>query len=666
MTIEALDRVRKDMELLLEDNIIEWQGDLKSTYNKYIHPDVLEYKDPNMWKALCNNEILDAFQYYSVQGRNAIIEIEPQTFNEVMDGNALMRLSCEGEQPITKYRRHKLNIGIWYKEMLDAGLTTYEIEVVKEHLAKSYGVASTQESVMRLSMDKRIAGFDLVWANKLRKAIAKAKAKHMIEEVHNKFMESGIALGNRKELLNYVWEAFIVPMLGYAFSEPHLAGYSLILLQEMNLYMLSSLHWKVACLAVDAGDINDDIEKATDYGAIAKAIGNMEQGFVTVPHINEAHIGFKPDMTTNTCIFGLGAISGINKEIARQIIELRPFSSLEDFIERCYEGKIVQKSKMYSLIKAGAFDKLEPNRVTAMAKFVTHIVGDKEKLTTANIAKLIEYGAIPPEMAQHITLHHFKALVFSKSNCVRMINKTQGVYRIPANAVEYFVKSLGSIFYESIEYDDNGSLCLHSKEFDKEYKKCQLPLTEWLKSQEAVERFNYCAKNAVWMKYCSGTLSKWEMDALSFYTQEHELVPMKLERFYSLSNFKDLSLVPETYNVTNSKTGKTYKRNKLSLIAGTVVEKNKAKSMITLNTPHGVTEVKMSKDLFTRFDRKLPDESSWFTRGTKLIISGYRRGEVFRPMAYSDSIYQSTLIKVEQTANGNIDFKTQRAFETEE
>ena len=66
LTIEALDRIRKDMELLIDDGVIEWKGDLKSTYNKYIHPDVLDLEDKEMWRMLREGEILDAFQYDSV------------------------------------------------------------------------------------------------------------------------------------------------------------------------------------------------------------------------------------------------------------------------------------------------------------------------------------------------------------------------------------------------------------------------------------------------------------------------------------------------------------------------------------------------------------------------------------------------------------------------
>lgn len=667
LTIEALDRIRKCMELLLKDGVIEDKGNLKATYDACIHPDILLREDKEMWRMLCNGDILDAFQYDSVQGKNAIAKIHPHNFREAMDGNALMRLSCEGEQPIDKYVKHKKNINLWYVEMREAGLTQEEVKVMEEHLLKSYGIAPTQEAVMRLSMDKRISGFDLVWANKLRKAIAKSKAKDMIEEVHNRMIDQGMSLGNRREFIEYVWNSCIVPQLGYAFSEPHLAGYTLILLQEMNLaYRYSQLHWKVACLCVNAGDINEDVNGSTDYGALAKAIGGMEKGFVRAPSINKSELGFKPILETNSALYGLGAINGISNDLANEIIKLRPFTSLDDFIERAVATKIVQPAKMYNLIKAGAFDEFGEDRVKTMMRFVSYVVPDKTRLTTANIPKLLEYRLIPMEFTDALYLYNFKKYVFDKKNLSRMINKTQGFYRVPKDAKAYYDCKLALECSEAFDFDDEGRLILNSKEFDKVYKRLNANFEEWIKSKDALDRINYCAKSEVWNKYCSGSLAKWEMDSISYYTDAHELDDIDLTQYYNIDKFNELPRTPETYVSINPRTGREYKRNKLSIIAGTVVEKNKTKHMVTLNTQYGIVEVKLHKSAFAHFDRKTTEEPSWFARGTKLMIVGFRREESFVPRTYPDSVFSSSVMKIEQSDSGIINIKKERVFEKEE
>ena len=56
------------------------------------------------------------------------------------------------------------------------GLTEEEIEVLEKYLYPLYGVADSQEAVMQLTMDPKIAAFTLTEANSLRKAIAKKES----------------------------------------------------------------------------------------------------------------------------------------------------------------------------------------------------------------------------------------------------------------------------------------------------------------------------------------------------------------------------------------------------------------------------------------------------------------------------------------------------------
>ena len=439
------------------------------------------------------------------------------------------------------------------------------------------------------------------------------------------------------------------------------------MLQEMNLaYKYSQLHWKVACLCVNAGDINEDVSSSTDYGALAKAIGGMEKGFIQAPSINKSALGFKPNMETNSALYGLGAINGISNELANEIIKLRPFTSVQDFIERAVVTKLVQPSKMYNLIKAGCFNEFEADKVKVMVEFINYVVPDKTKLTTANIPKLIEYGIIPIEFSDAVMLYNFRKYVFDKKNVYKMINKTHGFYKIPKDAINYFENNLIVECSEAMDFDSDGNMVLNSKEFNKVYKRLNAEFESWLKSQDALDRMNYCAKNEVWMKYCSGSMAKWEMDSISYYTEAHELDEMDLTQFYAVDDFNELSRTPETYEYVNPRSGKAYKRNKLAIIAGTVVEKNKNKTMVTLNTQYGIVEVKLHKATFTHFDRKTPEEASWFTRGTKLIVVGFRREESFIPKIYGESAFTSNIIKIQQMPSGRIDIKTERVFEDSE
>lgn len=175
LTIQALDKIRTCMNLMLEDGVITWQGSLRATYDKYLHPDVIDYKEPKMWDMLYNNEIPSAFQFDSIVGGQAIKLIHPQSLAELVAANGLMRLMANEETgilPMDAYVQHKNDITTWYREMSDYGLTTEEQKVLEPYLLPTYGVCISQETVMRLSMDPHISNFTIGEANVLRKAIA--------------------------------------------------------------------------------------------------------------------------------------------------------------------------------------------------------------------------------------------------------------------------------------------------------------------------------------------------------------------------------------------------------------------------------------------------------------------------------------------------------------
>lgn len=174
LTVQALDKIRTCMNLLLEDGIMEWKGSLKETYNHYLLPAKLDYDNKDMWKKLCDGDIIDVFQYDTQVGSQAIKKIRPQSIVELAVANSVMRLmsSDGGELPLETYVRFKNNINLWYNEMRLHGLNNEEIAILEKYLKPLSGVADSQEAAMLLSMDPNIAGFSVKDANKLRKAIA--------------------------------------------------------------------------------------------------------------------------------------------------------------------------------------------------------------------------------------------------------------------------------------------------------------------------------------------------------------------------------------------------------------------------------------------------------------------------------------------------------------
>ena len=632
LSISALERIRKCLDLLIKYNKIEEQPTLRETYNKYLHPDVLEFDNKEMFELLYEGHIIDAFQYDTIQGKKAIQKIQPHTFYELVAGNSLMRLACEGKQPIDRYVEHKKDISLWYNELKEHNLNDEEVKFLEKYLLSTYGVADTQESVMELSMG---IGFTLAQANKLRKAIAKANAQELIKETQDLFYKVGIENNFRKELLNYIWDVQIRPMYGYAFSRNHTLPYSGILLQEMNLaYKYGPIWWKTACLSENIGD----------SGTVATAIGNMK-GIVINPDINLSDIVFKPLEEEEKILFGLSSIDGISESISQVIIENRPYNSLDDVIVKLLEEGKISLLNLFKLAKAGCFNRLEANKEVKdiLMEIVRKTTKLKDKLTIANANKILD--KIPE------TLNFEKELLSFKKE-LKKSKEDKDNYYVSINKIDY-VLSLG------IEFEvENEVLKINVKAFDKFMKQYNENIKAWLNSEEGLSCYNRYLLNDAWRTYCLGNKYSWEMETISFYSKGHELDMYNLNDYYCINNFSELPKTPVLDETNKSK----YKIYKLNTIAGTVLDKNKGKKIVYILTKDGVVGVKVSDYEFAKYDKKIVKingkekeilDDSWFKKGTLLVIRGYRREDDFVCKSYKRKNDKS-IVKINGIRNGQI------------
>ena len=185
-----------------------------------------------------------------------------------------------------------------------------------------------------------------------------------------------------------------------------------------------------------------------------------------------------------------------------------------------------------------------------------------------------------------------------------------------------------------------------------------------------LKKLNAKLLNDIKEKYAKGSLAKWSMDSLNFYQDEHELANVDFER-YNITDFYDLPEEPKIAYKFTTKDGKEIAMFELSQIAGTVIDRDKNKSSITLLTTKGVVTVK-AYGIMVQYDKQISMkdsegkkkiiEKSWFSRGNKIIVSGMRQGEsTFIAKRYKNSPFQHhfTLIK-DVNENGELDLQLER------
>ena len=681
LVTEVQDKLAQAIRFLQEDGVIEDYGtNLRPVYDKYFHPNILPLNDKRIWDAIQNGSVINVFQFDSEVGSQAAKKIKPKTILELSDANGLMRLMTAekgAETPMEKYIRFKNNIDLWYKEMKSAGITKDEQHYLEPYFKSSYGVPPSQEQLMLMLMDKNICGFTLAEANAARKIVGK-KQMSKIPELHQKILDKA----SSPKLGKYVWENGVGPQMGYSFSIIHALAYSFIGFQTAYIATKwNPIYWDTACLVVNSGSLEDEDdneydedgqpvkkkEQATDYGKIAKAIGEIiGDGIkISLVDINKSDYGFKPDVKNNQILFGMKALNGVGSPIIEQIKTNRPYVSFKDFLNKCP----LNKTAMISLIKAGAFDNLEQDtkgiepRIFIMAYYLSLTSEPKKKLNLQNFNSLINLNLIPQELSFQKRVFNFNKYL----KAYKWKEDDKNYYYIPH---EYAIKFyLNNFDPETIDKVSNGIPLIEQKKWEKIYQAIMDAARDWLKEnqEQVLEKMNQKLFQMEWDKYAKGNISAWEMSSLCFYYHDHELKNVD-NRKYGIVNFNNLPAIPEV-DYFFKRNGVQIPIYKLYRIAGTVIGKNDTRHSVVLLTTSGVVNIKLARDYYAMFNRQISEvndkgekkvkEKGWFTRGTKLLVTGYRRDDTFVAKKYK-STGGHQLYKITEVIGRNISLTATR------
>lgn len=671
LVTDICDKLSTALDLLSQDNYFPDCSSKREIYNKYLHPQVIDLADMKMWEALANGEVQDVFQFNTEIGIQTAKAIKPQNPAEMTSANALLRLAApEGqERPLERYLRFKNNLSLWYQEMSDFGLTDQEQKVLEPYYLRDYGVPASQEQLMLMVMDENISHFTLAESNMTRKVLAKKQVKK-IPEVKEKFLSQCPS----KNLGEYCWMTMMLPQMSYSFSEVHALLYSFIGIQTLVVATkFPPIYWNTACLIVNSQSIQEDDEdeellenvaedeetqedvedeseeesegisqtnakkkkvRAVNYGKIAAAIGKIKSSGVQVapPDINKSTYTFSPDVESNTIRYGLSGITKVGEELVKTIMEGRPYSSLSDFLSRIK----ISKPQMINLIKSGAFDSFG-DRTQIMREYINGVSDTKKRITLQNMKMLIDFGLIPNE-------YDLQRRVFNFNKYIKKMKLDGTYYGLDMVAFEFYSTHFDIDKLESCGDTESG-FKIRQTVWDNYYKKHMDIIRPFIQknAEQLLTAVNEQLTKEIWNKYCTGSLSKWEMDSVSFYSHDHELIDLDMDR-YELTDFFDLPEEPIVDRLIPIK-GKQVPILKLFRICGTVLDRDKAKKTVTLLTTSGVVTVKIFGAIFSNYDKQISERGadgkkhvirkSEFSRGNKIIVCGVRDGDSFRAKKYS-------------------------------
>lgn len=317
------------------------------------------YGDTEAWKSVETGHTLGIFQLETAGMRSVGKEFRPH--NEV-DVAHLISVNRPGV----------VRVGM-LQEYLDRrnGIKqpVYIHPYMEEILGKTYGVVVFQEQVMKIV--QRFANYTLIEADKVRKIMGKMLFEKMKEErpvfvercLQNKDFISLCRGQSPSVVAQEVWRQIEAAGI-YSFGEGHALGYGLICAWGTYMKHHHPAEYLTACLI-------------TDPEKLALYIKELRRGGYEVlpPDVNESEEKFT--LTQKGVRYGLSSVKNVGPTAIKEILQAKPFTSLEDFLHRTRK-RVVTSRVIESLIKVGAFETLGPRSMLLREFYQRHGTKDRE------------------------------------------------------------------------------------------------------------------------------------------------------------------------------------------------------------------------------------------------------------------------------------------------
>lgn len=308
----------------------------------------LDYDDPDTYAMLAKGETEGIFQLESTGMTQVLVGMRPKNLEDII---ALISLYRPGPMD---------SIPTYLRNRKDPSHVTYKTPQMAHIVDVTNGVVIYQEQVMQIC--RELAGFSFGQADNVRRAMSKKKLKVMEAErehfVHGckepgKECAGCVANGVPENIANEIYDDMI-SFASYAFNKSHAACYAYVAFQTAYL----KCHYPHEFMAALLTSVLDNTSKVIEYTTECQRLGIKVQQ----PDINVSRGGFTAD--GERIRFGLNAVKSVGRDLIEAVIKERaerPYSSLYDFCKRLH-GTGLNRRALENLVKAGAFDTLEPTR----------------------------------------------------------------------------------------------------------------------------------------------------------------------------------------------------------------------------------------------------------------------------------------------------------------
>ena len=324
-------------------NVPEFK-DVKKFYDEHLHPDKMDFDNQTIYENIFHKGKWAGVFQFTESGAQAFCKrAKPTSLIDIAAITSIFRpgpLSAKVDRDYVEAKQDPRNV-------------EYKHSIIKEVTEETYGFLIFQEQIALLAhrLGKNIS---LDEGNLLRKLLTKKGTGKGAEEklkIYDKFVAGCTEKGIKKVEAENLWKTFEY-FSGYGFNKSHAVGYSILSYQCAWLLNYHPTEWLAAFL-------NKEPESRKE-----RAINVVKNLGYDIQEVNINLSGRDWEVSASgELIQPLTSIKGLGDKAMDQILEHRPFNSVEEllFNEEISYSKLNKKS-LDVLVRSGACDTIVDDR----------------------------------------------------------------------------------------------------------------------------------------------------------------------------------------------------------------------------------------------------------------------------------------------------------------
>src|SRR5438876_3042065 len=357
--IEDLGLVKMDLLGLRTLSLIkDAVADIEARHGERLELGTIALDDEAVYDLICEVDTVGLFQVESRAQASALPRVRPRCFKDIVVQVAIIRPGPLQGNMVNPYINRRQG-----REAV-----TYAHPLLEPALKETLGVILFQEQILRVAM--AVAGFSPGAADKLRRAMSRARSSADMEKLRAPFVDGASANGVAADVANEIFRQ-IAAFAEFGFCKSHAAAFALTAYHTAHLKLYYPSEFYVALLnnqpmgfyspAVIAGDAKRhgvailpvDVARSNEKAIVEEC---SHAGDALHPVDSSNTIARRRTCRVHDVRLGFESVKGLGEAEAQGIVAERarngPFTSFDQFARRVG----LKEEALRNLALLGAFD----------------------------------------------------------------------------------------------------------------------------------------------------------------------------------------------------------------------------------------------------------------------------------------------------------------------